>query len=432
MVFPADAVRATPCTPPQWAPDIQERPSADRIDRAFIRRQREESMIGEPASKLHFSSLVFDTHSDSLARTVDDGEDLGAETGKGHMDLPRMRAGNQKAQFFATFVDPHRFTPDDAVRRTTSYFDAFDVLCAAYPGEIAQARSAADVRRITESGKIAGVLCVEGGHAMVDSLDVLRMFHERGARYMTLTHNNSNNWADGIQEEAGREAPTDWHKVRDAMARKGLGPQRALAQRADRLWARGGGLEMNRLGVIVDISHVARKTFWDAIETTTKPVMASHSSSWTICKNPRNIDDDQLQGRWREPRRRLRELRGHLHIGLLQPGDARDRQVARPEDRGDRREVRGRPRWPGGGAGRRGGGAREALGPRAEEAPVHRDRQPHRPHGERRGHRPRRPRLRLRRVEDAHRDGGLLQGTPHHRGDDEPRLPRRTSARYWA
>ena len=178
-------------------------------------------MIGERASKLHFSSLVFDTHSDSLARTVDDGEDLGTETGKGHMDLPRMRAGNQKAQFFATFVDPHRFTPDDAVRRTTSYFDAFDALCAAYPGEIAQARSAKDVRRITESGKIAGVLCVEGGHAMVDSLDVLRMFHERGARYMTLTHNNSNNWADGIQEEAGREAPTDWHKVRDEMARKG-------------------------------------------------------------------------------------------------------------------------------------------------------------------------------------------------------------------
>ena len=98
-------------------------------------------MIGERASKLHFSSLIFDTHSDSLARTVDDGEDLGAETGKGHMDLPRMRAGNQKAQFFASFVDPHRFTPDDAVRRTTSYFDAFDALCAAYPGDIEQARS---------------------------------------------------------------------------------------------------------------------------------------------------------------------------------------------------------------------------------------------------------------------------------------------------
>ena len=129
-------------------------------------------MIGERASKLHFSSLVFDTHSDSLARTVDDGEDLGAETGKGHMDLPRMRTGNQKAQFFASFVDPNRFTPEDAAKRTTSYFDAFDALCAAYPGEIEQARSAADVRRITESGKIAGVLCVEGGHAMVDSLDV--------------------------------------------------------------------------------------------------------------------------------------------------------------------------------------------------------------------------------------------------------------------
>ena len=251
-------------------------------------------MIGERASKLHFSSLVFDTHSDSLARTVDDGEDLGAETGKGHMDLPRMRTGNQKAQFFASFVDPNRFTPEDAAKRTTSYFDAFDALCAAYPDDIEQARSAADVRRITESGKIAGVLCVEGGHAMVDSLDVLRMFHERGARYMTLTHNNSNNWADGIQEEAGREAPTDWYKVRDAMARKGWVLNEPWHNGLTD-FGREVVLEMNRLGVIVDISHVARKTFWDAIETTTKPVIASHSSSWTICKNPRNIDDDQLR-----------------------------------------------------------------------------------------------------------------------------------------
>ena len=251
-------------------------------------------MVSERASKLHFSSLVFDTHSDSLARAVDGGEDLGTETGKGHIDLPRMRAGNQMAQFFAAFVDPSRFTPPQGVERTTRYFDAHDELCAKYPAEIEQARTAADVRRITGDGKIAGVLCVEGGHAMVDDLDVLRMFHERGVRYMTLTHNMSNRWADGIQDEAGDEAPTNWQKGRAKFISDGW---MSGESRHNGLTDFGREVvrEMNRLGVIVDISHVARKTFWDAIETTTKPVIASHSSSFTICKNPRNIDDDQLR-----------------------------------------------------------------------------------------------------------------------------------------
>lgn len=249
-------------------------------------------MVNDRASDLHFSSLVFDTHSDSFARTVDDGVDLGSETGRGHMDLPRMRAGGLNAQFFAAAVVPTRFGPQEAVDRVTAHFDAFDHLCAKYPAELEQARTAADVRRITGDGKIAGVLCVEGGHAMVDSLDVLQTYHGRGARYMTLTHNNGNNWAGGIQDEAGDDAATDWSKTREAIARKG--------------WAqpRHNGLtdfgrevvgEMNRLGMIVDISHVARKTFWDAIETTTKPVIASHSSAWAICKNPRNINDEQLK-----------------------------------------------------------------------------------------------------------------------------------------
>ena len=251
-------------------------------------------MVSERATKLHFSSLVFDTHSDSLARAVDDGEDLGTETGKGHMDLPRMRAGNQNAQFFAAYVNPSRFSPHEAVERTTAYFDAFDELCAKYPGELEQARTAADVRRITSAGKLAGTLCVEGGHAIVDSLDVLRIFHERGVRYMTLTHNNSNNWADGIQDESGDDAPTNWGKSRDAMFRNGWTldePRHNGLTDFGREVVR----EMNRLGMIVDISHVARKTFWDAIETTTKPVMASHSSAWTICQNPRNINDEQLK-----------------------------------------------------------------------------------------------------------------------------------------
>ena len=120
------------------------------------------------------------------------------------------------------------------------------------------------------------------------------MFHARGARYMTLTHNNSNNWADGIQDEAGDVALTDWGRTREAIFRNGW----ALDEpRHNGLTDFGREVvrEMNRLGMIIDISHVARKTFWDAIETTTRPVMASHSSAFAICRNARNIDDDQLR-----------------------------------------------------------------------------------------------------------------------------------------
>lgn len=251
-------------------------------------------MLSTKASKLHFSSLVFDTHSDSLARTVDDKEDLGTDTGKGHMDIPRMLAGNQRAQFFAGYVDPAGFNVGQSLERITAYFDAFDTLCINYPNQIEQARTAADVRKITESGKIAGILCVEGGHAMTDDLDILRLFQKRGVRYMTLTHNMSNNWADGIQDESGDEAPTDWSILKERFINQGW---IKTTKRHNGLTDFGREVvrEMNSLGIIVDISHVARKTFWDVIETTSQPVMASHSSSWSICQNPRNINDDQLR-----------------------------------------------------------------------------------------------------------------------------------------
>jgi len=250
-------------------------------------------MISNKAKDLHFSSLIIDTHSDSLGRIVDDGEDLGTNTSKGHMDLPRMKLGNQNAQFFAAFVDSERFKVNEAVNRANQYFDAFDNLCLKYPNDIIQARSATDVKNITDQGKIAGLLCVEGGHAINDSLDILKMFYSRGVRYMTLTHNMSNNWADGIQDESGIEAIIDWNRSKVIHEKNGW----------IKYHTKHNGLthfgtevikEMNNLGMIIDISHVARKTFWDVIEITNKPIMASHSSAYAISKNPRNIDDEQL------------------------------------------------------------------------------------------------------------------------------------------
>ena len=251
-------------------------------------------MISDKARELHFSSLVFDTHSDSLGRIVDDKEDFGTNTLKGHMDLPRMKSGNQNAQFFAAFVDSERFTVQEAVKRANQYFDAFDNLCIKYPEILVQAKTASDVVRIRKEDKIAGILCVEGGHAIVDSLDVLNNFYSRGVRYMTLTHNMSNNWADGIQDEARNDAIIGWKKSKLIHENNGW---LKYDTRHNGLTEFGRKVikEMNKIGMIIDISHVARKTFWDVIETTNKPVMASHSSAYSITQNPRNIDDDQLK-----------------------------------------------------------------------------------------------------------------------------------------
>lgn len=226
-------------------------------------------MVSERASRLHHSSIVVDTHSDSPGRMVDEGEDLGQETGRGHMDLPRMKRANLTAQFFACFVAPRCIPQRQSIQRVLDMADAVKRLCARYPSEIGLARTAADVRRLAGEGKRSAILCVEGGHAIEDDLAVLRQYHELGVRYMTLTWNNTNNWADGVRDEPRHNGLTDFGRevVR----------------------------EMNRLGMMVDISHVSVKTFWDAIETTSKPVIASHSSAWALCQHPRNMNDDQLR-----------------------------------------------------------------------------------------------------------------------------------------
>lgn len=226
-------------------------------------------MVSERASKLHYSSIIVDTHSDSIDRAVDRGEDLGRETGQGFMDLPRMRRGNLTAQFFACFVDPKYIAERKSIQRVLDMADAVKQLCAQNPLEIGLARTASDVRRLSAEGKRSAILCVEGGHAIEDDLAVLRQFHELGVRYMTLTWHNTNNWADGILDEARHNGLTDFGRevVR----------------------------EMNRLGMMVDVSHASIKTFWDAIEATSRPIIASHSSCWSICQHPRNMNDDQLR-----------------------------------------------------------------------------------------------------------------------------------------
>lgn len=225
--------------------------------------------ISERAHDIHYSSLVVDTHSDSLAWPTRHGIDIGQPQDETHMDLPRMKEGNQNVQFFACFAAPSWIEKKKVVQVTLDYMDSFHTLMRSYPEQIEQATTADDVRRITDAGKLAGILCVEGGHSIDDDLGILRMYHHLGTRYMTLTWNNTNNWADGVLGEPRHGGLNHFGKevVR----------------------------EMNRLGMLVDISHVAPATFWDAIATTTKPVIASHSSAKAICAAPRNLDDDQIK-----------------------------------------------------------------------------------------------------------------------------------------
>ena len=225
--------------------------------------------ISKEARDIHYSSLVVDTHSDSLAWPTRHDVDIGQRQEETHMDLPRMKEGNQNVQFFACFASPGWIEKKKVVQVTLDYMDSFHTLMQNYPEQIEQATTADDVRRITDAGKLAGILCIEGGHSIDDDLSILRMYHRLGARYMTLTWNNTNNWADGVLDEPRHEGLN--HFGREVVR------------------------EMNRLGMLVDISHVAPATFWDAIATTTKPVIASHSSAKAICAAPRNLEDDQIK-----------------------------------------------------------------------------------------------------------------------------------------
>jgi membrane dipeptidase len=195
------------------------------------------------------------------------GEDLGKRWSVGHVDIPRLHEGGTHAPFFALWV-PVYFPGSEAVRRTLDLRDAMQSLFDTHKDQIEHATTAADIERIVKAGKIAAFLTVEGGHTIADDLRVLRMYYQLGIRSMTLTHSRNNNWADSATDEPAHNGLTDFGKevVR----------------------------EMNRLGMVVDVSHVAEKAFYDALEVTIKPVMCTHSSMRALSDVPRNVTDEML------------------------------------------------------------------------------------------------------------------------------------------
>ncbi len=225
--------------------------------------------ISDAARRLHDSAIVIDTHVDTVVRWLDLDEDLGTATGNGYMDLPLMKQGNLTASFFACCVGFHHVAEGTAIRRCLDMIDGVKEICSAYPDEIEVALSAQDVRRIAGAGKLAAIIAIEGGHAIDDDIRVLRQYFDLGVRYMSLTHFNTHNWADSATDTARHDGLSAFG--RDVVA------------------------EMNRLGMMVDVSHASDKVFWDVIAMTEKPVMASHSSMRALVDHPRNMTDEMAK-----------------------------------------------------------------------------------------------------------------------------------------
>ena len=212
--------------------------------------------------------VTVDTHADTPTEYLKQPFNLGAWNAKGEVDYPRMKAGGLDAEFFAAYV-PAKYANKGAAAFCMKIMETIHEMVDRYPTWARFASSTSDIRAAAHDGKRAILIGIEGGHAIEDSLDLLRAFYRFGARYMTLTHTNTNNWADASTDEERHNGLTPFGKQ--------------------------VVLEMNRLGMLVDISHVSDKTFYDVIATSKAPVFASHSSARALSNHKRNMTDDMLR-----------------------------------------------------------------------------------------------------------------------------------------
>lgn len=235
--------------------------------------QRDEK-LWKKALEIQKKAIVIDTHNDITTPMTNDDYDLsGPPPTPYRTSIERMKQGSLTAEFFSLYVRPWYVTHGGAARRTLDMIDAVYRAVERHPNDLMLATSVADIRKAKKQGKIAALMGIEGGHAIENSLPTLREFHRLGVRYMTLTWNNSNDWADGA-----------WAGVRDKPRNNGLSD-----------FGRAVVLEMNRLGMLVDISHVSDKTMSDVLDTVKAPVIASHSSARALTNHPRNVPDDLLR-----------------------------------------------------------------------------------------------------------------------------------------
>src|SRR5437868_7500982 len=227
------------------------------------------------AKQIHSSSLVIDSHADTTQRLLDDNFDMATPPAgdKGNLDFAKAKAGNLGAEFFSIWVEPKEFKGQYA-HRTLALIDSVYQQAAKHPDQMMMAFSPADIERAHRERKLAALMGIEGGHSIENDIHLLRDYYRLGVRYMTLSWSNTNEWADSSGD-------INDPKIQHHNGLTDFGKQVVL--------------EMNRLGMIVDISHVADKTFWDAIATSKAPVIASHSSARALANHPRNMTDDMLR-----------------------------------------------------------------------------------------------------------------------------------------
>jgi membrane dipeptidase len=255
--------------------------------------------VSDNAKKLQASSIVIDTHDDTTQRLLDPKFDITARHSDGNIDVPRMHEGGLSALFFSIWIDGKIMGPE-AVKKALDQIDAVRETVRKHPNELALATSADEVRAAHQQGKIAALMGVEGGHMMGNDLSVLRTFGALGVRYMTLTHMVNNEWADASTAKGEHNGLTDFGK--DVVR------------------------EMNRLGIIVDISHVSDKTFYDVLATSKAPVFASHSSCRALCNAARNMTDDMIH----DLAKHNGVIQINYHVGFLSQ-QFRDFETAHPE-----------------------------------------------------------------------------------------------------
>src|SRR5215813_3938627 len=235
----------------------------------ILAQTRSDSPISQAAKQIHDRAIVMDTHADTTQRMLFDKTfDIGVRHKDGNVDIPRMREGGLDALFFSIWV-PSAITGPPAVKRALDLIDRVHEAVRSHPADLMLATTAADIRRAAAEHKIVALIGMEGGHMIDDDLGLLRVYAALGVRYLTLTHFLNNNWADSSTDKPAHNGLTAFGK--DVVR------------------------ELNRLGVMVDISHVSDETFYDVLEVTKAPVMASHSSSRAVSNHPRNMTDDMMR-----------------------------------------------------------------------------------------------------------------------------------------
>ena len=255
--------------------------------------------VSDKAKKLQASAIVIDTHDDTTQRLLDPHFDITVPHTDGNIDVPRMRDGGLTAIFFSIWINGKILGPT-AVKQALDQIDAVRETVRKHPNDFILATTAEDIREAKKQHKIAALMGVEGGHMMGNDLAVLRTFAALGVRYMTLTHMENNEWADSSTAAPEHNGLTPFGK--DVVR------------------------EMNRLGMLVDISHVSDKTFYDALEVSKAPLIASHSSCGALCNAARNMPDDMI----RDLAKHGGVIQINYHVGFLSQ-QFRDFEAAHPE-----------------------------------------------------------------------------------------------------